>query len=216
LTAFEKVANIGGFSARPKFIKGKENIPVSPPYIVAANHRGVVEPGVLWHVFGLGETWIYFMVKSGTVLEPWWDKVGMIPVKRGEPDRKALNTAIRYLTDGWVVGILPEGTRGGNELTKLNEFKEGMGFIAVQSGVPVVPVAIIGSEEMMAQIDQPGFSFLEERKKIISARPRLEIMVSIGRPIFGITDRIELTQLCFASISEQVADLERIDNFYIV
>jgi len=103
-----------------------------------------------------------------------------------------------------------------HELTKLNEFKEGMGFIAVQSGVPVVPVAIIGSEEMMAQIDQPGFSFLEERKKIISARPRLEIMVSIGRPIFGITDRIELTQLCFASISEQVADLERIDNFYIV
>jgi len=63
---------------------------------------------------------------------------------------------------------------------------------------------------------KPLIKKMEERKKIISARPRLEIMVSIGRPIFGITDRIELTQLCFASISEQVADLERIDNFYIV
>lgn len=208
LASFETVANVGGFSTIPKLVLGKENIPDSPPYIVVANHRGVVEPGVLWRVFRLGETWIHFVVKSGTVLEWWWDRVGMIPVKRGEPDRKALNTAIKYLTNGQVVGILPEGTRGGDELTKLNEFKEGMGFIATQAKVPVIPVAMVGPENMMAQIDRRGFNFLKERQKIISTKPKPEIEVAIGEPIIGITDRREVTRLCSERMSQLIAFLE--------
>lgn len=211
----DQVASAGGFSLYPDLVVGRENIP-DGPVVVAANHRGSIEGPMLLHTLG----WMHLMVKKETKLRWVWQPAGMISVNREGDDRSALRIAIQRLKQGQIVGIFPEGTRGGNseeELKKLNEFKQGAAYIAIRAGVPILPVAIIGTEKIMAQMDRKGFNFLKERREIISANPRPKIKIAIGRPIWGstdlgITDREKITKLTedsFETISKLIAFLER-------
>jgi len=208
LSGWDLLSGIIGFSVKPKVILGLGNIP-SEPHLVVANHRGIAEPAALWCTW---DRWIYFMAKHETfeipVLGKLCEKAGMFPVRRGEVDRTAIRTAVNYLKEGQVVGIMPEGTRGRDDLTQLNQFKEGAALVAIMAGsIPIVPVAITGPENILALIDQQSIQKTwEEMVQIRTGKNKPELKLSIGEPIVNYPrDRETVTEMIFRSISNQIA-----------
>src|SRR5215203_2860661 len=123
---------------------GREHIP-SGGVILAANHRSFLDP------FAIGTCNprpIYFVAKQELFRNPlvgWFlNCMGAFPVRRGESDEESVATALALLDRGQAVVIFPEGTR--IRAGSLAKPKRGVGRLALQSGAPVVPIAITGSE----------------------------------------------------------------------
>ena len=123
---------------------GREHIPEGG-VVLASNHRSFLDP------FAIGcclPRPIYFVAKQELFKNPilgWLlNCMGAFPVRRGEADEESVETSLRLLDRGEAVVIFPEGTRvrAGSLATP----KRGVGRLALQSGAPVVPVAITGSE----------------------------------------------------------------------
>jgi 1-acyl-sn-glycerol-3-phosphate acyltransferase len=76
---------------------------------------------------------------------------GAFPVRRGQHDEEAVETALRLCREGHVVVMFPEGTRRQKGLRKKREarWRSGAARIALEAGVPLVPAAIAGSDELL-------------------------------------------------------------------
>lgn len=121
---------------------GATNVPSTGPVIYAANHTGFMD-GPL--VFGLAPRPLHFIVKKEMFhgFIGWLiTTVGQIPIDRTVADRGALMAALGVLKRGGCVGIFPEGRRGRGDLAEANA---GTVWLALQSGAPVVPVAVLGT-----------------------------------------------------------------------
>lgn len=129
-------------------IYGAENWPVRGPAIIASNHGSNLDPWLLGIVFSGQIRW---MAKAELWKIPglgWLvEKLGGFPVHRGEPDRDAIRRARELLQAGWILGMFPEGTR--QRQGELGEPHAGVGMLAMEPGVPVVPVRIRGHEQIM-------------------------------------------------------------------
>lgn len=122
-------------------VSGTSNVPTVGPVIVAANHIGIVDGPLL---LGTAPRPLHILVKQemfrgpvGVILRA----AGQIPVDRSS-GRAALHTAREVLARGDAVGIFPEGNRGRGDA---GEGRAGVAWLALQSGAPVVPVAILGT-----------------------------------------------------------------------
>jgi 1-acyl-sn-glycerol-3-phosphate acyltransferase len=146
---------------RPK-VEGLENIPRSGPAILASNHLAVMDSFYLPLVVRRRITFLakaeYF---TGTGLKGWLSRwfftsVGQVPIDRNDSDsaQAALRTAERLLGEGKLLGMYPEGTRSPDG--RLYKGKTGMGRLALQTGVPVIPVAMIGTNV----VNPPGTTML--------------------------------------------------------
>ena len=133
------------------WIRGKENIPAEGPAILASNHNAVWDSVFLPMML---DREVVFMGKAdyftGTGLKGWMTKefmraVGTIPVDRtgGRASEAALNAGLKRLRDGELFGIYPEGTRSPDG--RLYRGKTGVARLALLSGAPVIPVAMIGT-----------------------------------------------------------------------
>src|SRR5947209_4231316 len=126
---------------------GRYNVPSEGAVILAANHLSWTDiPLVPLHfrrkvVYMAKEE--YFNSKIAWLVR----FLGAFPVKRGEGDRQALRAAEEQLKKGNILVIFPEGTR--SRTRTLAKAHAGMGMIALRSGVPVIPVAIWGSEDVL-------------------------------------------------------------------
>jgi 1-acyl-sn-glycerol-3-phosphate acyltransferase len=129
--------------------EGKENLPTDGGYVLAANHTSNLDPWPL----GLPlwpKNFLRFMAKSELY---WWPLNHLItagggfPVRRGERDLEAINTAIDLVRDGYVVAMFPQGTRQRKGLVKRYQPKAhtGAARIALEAGAPLVPAAIAGT-----------------------------------------------------------------------
>ncbi len=125
---------------------GREHIPEGG-VVLAANHRSFLDP------FAIGccvPRPTYFVAKHELFRNPilgWFlNCLGAFPVKRGESDQESMKTALMLLERGEAVVMFPEGTR--IRAGSLGKPKRGVGRMALQSGAPVVPVAITGSERI--------------------------------------------------------------------
>lgn len=124
---------------------GTENVPRSGPILLAPNHFSQMD-----HFFtGLFlRRKVRFMAKSQLfgppVLTYIFSHGGVFPVRRGHKDEEAFKTAFTILERGEMLLIYAEG--GRSRTGQLGEVKPGIGRIALESGVAVVPVAIQGSE----------------------------------------------------------------------
>jgi 1-acyl-sn-glycerol-3-phosphate acyltransferase len=132
--------------------QGKENLPEEGGYVLAANHLSNFDPWPL----GLPiwpKRFLRFMAKSELY---WWplgrliDAGGGFPVRRGERDLEAMNTAIRLAREGHAVAMFPHGTRQRKGLVKKYQPKAhtGAARIALEAEVPLVPAAISGTDRL--------------------------------------------------------------------
>ena len=128
-------------------VKGRERIPRRGALLVIANHSSVLDPVVLAASFPRP---VMFMAKDELFHVPIFGRLlraaGIIPVRRGRPDRAALEEALAVLRQGGVLALFPEGTRSPDGV--LQTAHAGAGLLAVRSAAPVLPVAIIGTERL--------------------------------------------------------------------
>jgi glycerol-3-phosphate dehydrogenase (NAD(P)+) len=124
---------------------GREHIPADGPVILAANHRSFLDPFV---IACMSRRPLYYVAKKelfANKLIAWFlNSLGAFPIDRGNGDEDAMATAREILARGDAVLIFPEGTR--IRPGTLGAPRRGVGRLALESGAPVVPVAVIGTE----------------------------------------------------------------------
>ncbi|MGY4708986.1 lysophospholipid acyltransferase family protein [Mycolicibacterium sp. CBM1] len=136
---------------RPK-VEGLEYVPPSGPVILASNHLAVADSFYLPLVLRRRITFLakaeYF---TGTGLKGAFNRwfyscTGQVPIDRTDADsaKAALDTAKRLLERGKLLGMYPEGTRSPDG--RLYKGKTGLARLALETGVPVIPVAMIGTD----------------------------------------------------------------------
>ncbi len=135
---------------RPK-VEGLDYVPRSGPMILASNHLAVADSFYLPLVVSRRITFLakaeYF---TGTGLKGGFQRwfytaAGQVPIDRTDADsaQSALITAARVVGEGKLLGMYPEGTRSPDG--RLYKGKTGLARLALESGVPVIPVAMIGT-----------------------------------------------------------------------
>src|SRR4051812_14053783 len=126
---------------------GREHIPADGPVIFAANHRSFLDPFV---IACMSRRPLYYVAKKELFAKPltaWFlNSLGAFPIDRGAADQDAMSTAREILQRGDSVLIFPEGTR--IPPGTLGSPKRGVGRLALETGAPVVPVAVIGTENI--------------------------------------------------------------------
>ncbi len=124
---------------------GREHIPAEGGFILAANHRSFLDPFVIGMMVRRP---IYFVAKRELFTRrpvAWLlNNLGAFPINRGAADEDSMATARAILERGDGVLIFPEGTR--TRPGTLGAPRRGVGRLALETGVPVIPVAIIGTE----------------------------------------------------------------------
>lgn len=110
--------------------------------LLAVNHVNVVDGPLVWAVLRRPAHFLVKVEMFRGVFGWALREVGQIPIDRSRPDRTALTIASHALRTGRVVGVFPEGARGRGDVT---EVRTGIAWLALQTGVPVVPVAVLGT-----------------------------------------------------------------------
>jgi len=150
-------------------VEGRENVPLNEPLILVTNHVNLVDPFFLLFAF---PRWINFMAKEELFRHPflrfWLRFAGSIPICRNgrvRDKQKTLRSARHALQKGSVLGMFPEGGRSRD--AKLKKGKPGSAVIASRTNVLIVPVGIIGTDQVK------GVSWLWKRP---------HITIRIGKP----------------------------------
>jgi 1-acyl-sn-glycerol-3-phosphate acyltransferase len=125
-------------------VEGLENFPRHGPAVAIYNHIGFIDPVAVLgnlprNVVPLAKVEAYSYPMIGIIPRLW----AVIPVRRGEVDRRALAMARDVLSAGEIILVAPEGTRS----PALIEGKVGVAFLADRAGAPVVPIAVEGTDQ---------------------------------------------------------------------
>jgi len=137
------------------WVKGMENVPAEGAVILASNHLSFVDSIFLPLVLRRPVTFLakaeYF---TGTGLKGWLVRqfflaTGQIPIDRsgGRASEDSLNTGLRVLSEGRLLGIYPEGTRSPD--SRLYRGRTGIARMVLEAKVPIVPVAMIDTDKVM-------------------------------------------------------------------
>ena len=126
-------------------VEGLENFPRSGPALVVVNHLGDADGALLVgsvpaSLDALGKVELYDLPILGKMMN-WY---GIIWLHRGRPDRRAMRAALDGLAEGRMLIIAPEGRY--SLIGGLEEGEQGAAFLAYKADVPIVPVAVIGTE----------------------------------------------------------------------
>ena len=151
-------------------ITGMENFPKKGPALVVINHLGDADTVLL------GASIPYMIDAMGKIelndhwfVGPVFRAYGIIWVHRGRPDRKALRAALDGLAQGRLITIAPEGRQ--SVIGGLEDGNEGAAFLALKAGVPIVPIAMTGTE------NDHIFGHMKRLK-------RARVSLSVGKPFF--------------------------------
>jgi len=131
-------------------VEGRENIPAGRPVVFASNHASQLDIPILYKALPVQ---FRFLVKQELFSIPFFGlamrMTGYIPVDRsgGREAIKSLQEAARRIAGGTSVVVFPEGTRSPDG--SLGAFKPGGMVVAIKAGVPVIPVAILGSSSVL-------------------------------------------------------------------
>ncbi len=147
--------------------QGRKNSHIKGGTIVAANHRSFLDPFVIGACLPWGKPMNY--VAKVELFEKSWQgyflsRLGAFPIRRGEADDLAIETAELTLERGGTICIFPEGTR--IRTGSLGRPKRGVGRLAMRSGAPVLPVAVSGTENV-----RRGWRIRPRKVKIRIGRP---------------------------------------------
>ncbi|WP_050815069.1 lysophospholipid acyltransferase family protein [Streptomyces zinciresistens] len=133
---------------RPRVL-GAWKVPATGPLIFAVNHSHNIDGPM---VMGVAPRPVHFLIKKEAFvgpLNPFLTGIGQLKVDRHAADRTAISQALGVLSDGGVLGIFPEGTRGEGDFAAL---RAGLAYFAVRGGAPIVPVAVLGSTDRRGRL----------------------------------------------------------------
>jgi 1-acyl-sn-glycerol-3-phosphate acyltransferase len=162
---------------RPR-VTGLENVPASGPAILASNHLSVVDsvylPLMVPRPVVFPAKAEYFSAKGpvGRLWAAYLRSTNQLVLDREDTKsaQATLEAAVEILRSGELFGFYPEGTRSPDG--RLYRGRTGLGYLALNSGAPVLPVAMFGTRKMMP----PGTSFPRPAK----------VEIKIGKPLeFG-------------------------------
>ena len=165
---------------------GREHIPAEGPVIIASNHRSFLDPFV---IATMARRPMYYVAKKEIFVWRWeaWllNALGAFPVDRGGGDAEMIKTAEAILGRGDIVLMFPEGTR--TRPGAMGKPKRGVGRLALETGAPVVPVAVIGTEAV-----RRGWRFRPHKVRIRAGRPLRFPHVEDASPALAmaVTERI--------------------------
>ena len=178
-------------------VKGGEHLPAAGAAIVAGNHTTFLDNFMIPMVVPRRVTFLakadYFTAGGlkGWLQKHFFSGVGMIPIDRagGEASDAALRLGMRVLTQGELLGLYPEGTRSPDG--RLYRGKTGVARMALEAGVPVVPVGLVGMFAI-----QPAGRLLPKIGKV---------EVRIGRPLdFSRYAGMEDDRFVLRSITDEI------------
>lgn len=139
------LAKLVTFVTMKPTVRGMENFPKHGPALVVINHLGdadvvLLAASVPAIIDGMGK----IELSEIPIVGPGLSAYGVIWVHRGRPDRKAIRAALEGLAQGRFIALAPEGRE--SLVNSLEEGTEGAAFLAIKSGVPIVPIAMTGTE----------------------------------------------------------------------
>ena len=130
-------------------IYGAEKIPKSGAAIAVSNHASYFDPPIISNCIGRP---VAFMAKQELFKIPVFKNAialyGAYPVNRSTGDRSAIRSALQALESGWIVGIFLQGTR--TQDGKITNPKSGAALIAAKAQVPLIPVSLWGTENILS------------------------------------------------------------------
>lgn len=136
-------------------VSGLERVPATGPVILAVNHTSAMDGPLL---FGLLDRPVSFLVKA-EAFEPVAGLTGQflrsaaqLPVRRYQIDPAPVRYGLAVLGQGGVLGMFPEGSRGAG---LAHAVRPGVGYFAVKTGAPVLPVAVLGSGATVRTLGRP-------------------------------------------------------------
>jgi 1-acyl-sn-glycerol-3-phosphate acyltransferase len=128
--------------------EGLEHVPADGAFVLAPVHRSFVDFGL---AAGVTRRRLRFMGKDSLWKYPafgWLlSALGAFPVRRGGPDREAMRRCMAVIERGEPLVLFPEGTRRSGPV--VDDLHEGAAYVALRTGVPIVPVGIGGSERAL-------------------------------------------------------------------
>ena len=139
---------------RPK-VEGRDNIPTRGPVILASNHLSFVDSMLIPMVAPRRVAFIakaeYFEGKGlkGRFMKAFFTAIGAVPVRRGDhrAAKESLDQSLAVINSGCAFVIYPEGTRSLDG--RLYRAKVGVGWLALKSGAPIVPVGVHGTQQVL-------------------------------------------------------------------
>jgi 1-acyl-sn-glycerol-3-phosphate acyltransferase len=174
---------------------GREHLPRRGGLILASNHRSFLDPFVIGT---LVRRPVYYMAKRELFQKRWqaWllNGLGAFPVDRGAGDEAAMDTARAILARGDCVVVFPEGTRVRSP--GLGDPRRGVGRLALQTGAPVAPVAVAGSDQV-----RRGWRIRPRKVRLRVGAPLLFPRVESSSPQLAAT----VTERVWACVSLQWA-----------
>ncbi|MEU6092247.1 lysophospholipid acyltransferase family protein [Streptomyces sp. NPDC047085] len=148
-------------------VLGAWKVPAAGPAILAVNHSHNIDGPM---VMGVAPRPTHFLIKKEAFVGPldtFLTGIGQLKVDRASADRTAITRALGVLEAGGVLGIFPEGTRGGGDFASL---RAGLSYFAVRSGAPIVPVAVLGSADRSGRLIK-GLPPLRSRIDVVFGDP---------------------------------------------
>ncbi|MXY93237.1 MAG: 1-acyl-sn-glycerol-3-phosphate acyltransferase [Caldilineaceae bacterium SB0670_bin_27] len=180
---------------RPLFcslrVEGVENVPLKGGVVLACNHPG----GMDCFVMGFASPrQVFYMAKRELfnihpVVTFLLYRIGAFPINRGARDIEAIEYSVELLKQGRIVGMFPEGTR--NRGRPMRRGKSGAVRIAIEAGVPVVPVAVLEIPHL--------------HKNWLNPFKRTQLSVQFGQPVLFPAGSMEDVQDYTTEIMLEVA-----------
>ncbi len=134
-------------------VEGLEHVPQEGPLIIASNHINLLDAPLVMASLPIGP----ITVLAKAEFQRWYSPAGwllrtvdVIFVRREQLDRQALRAAIRVLEEGGRIGLAPEGTR--SRTGALQRGREGVAYLALRTGAPVLPAAVWGHERFLKDL----------------------------------------------------------------
>lgn len=127
---------------------GRENIPSCGPYIVLTNHINILDIAAILMAFPLVD-WRYFTGdkwRRHPIFGPFMTLMGAVYIRKGRANLHPFRTALEALQNDGIFGIAPEGGRSPEKA--LLKGKSGAAYLALRSGVPIVPVGIVNTDRI--------------------------------------------------------------------